>query len=225
MMGVCFLLLQIKDVYALEKVLSFREKDGRFEYSLNQNRFMNFQDMQVGRQYEDSLLIRNLSQDQTFQLYLQILPRKQSSLSNTMLENISMQVYYGSDLLYDGKATGIDYSNDGINLQNQILLGSYSPLESKEIHVKVLLDKEISSQSYAIKEYQTNGQIIHSKTYEDVMSQIDWKFVMMYDHTTQRVPLRSGDDSDIGKYIILGGLSLIGLFIVLTHKQEKASEC
>lgn len=157
-------------VQAKENKLYFTEKGNRLYYEsrlIDENIFMKHTNMLPGDNYEDELIIENGTKT-TYTLYFKIVPKDQSAKANELLENISMRITIDGKLVYNGKATGLDYTETGIDLQEAILLGDFAPAKK----AKMLVETELS------EEYVNNN----SET-----SYIDWSFYAQYDDS--KVPV------------------------------------
>lgn len=204
---VCTLLCGVVNVSSDEiKVLTLREGDGSFEYSLDENKFMDFQTMLPGETYHDNFGVINECKDKEFDVYFQIIPIDQSSIADELLEHITMEITYGDEVLYKGRATGKSYDVGEKNLQNQILLGTYKPREAKNLDVIIRLDEEIDE--------KLTG----------VTSRIDWEFTIVYDDIPVPVtPPKTGDRTDMVSYIVMGAasISVILLMVLLINKRKE----
>lgn len=204
---VCTILCGVANVNSDEiKVLTLREGDGGFEYSLDENKFMDFEDMIPGGTYHDNFGVINECKDKEFDVYFQIIPVEQSSIADELLEHISMKITYGDEVLYTGRATGKSYSVGEKNLQNQILLGTYKPREGKNLDVIIRLDDEID------------------KELTGITSRIDWEFTIVYDDIPKPVnPPKTGDNTDMIGYLVMGAasISVILLMVLLINKRKE----
>ena len=146
--------------------LSFHEEHGRMVFNAvrgaDENWFMSDLHMVPGGEYSYSLSINNKS-EKTNALYMQAVPRSQTSALDELLHYLSMKVYYKGELLYEGTAMGHDYpsgSGNHTTLHNVIALGVFTPQDIENIQVEVTLDKNLPLE------------------YAGLLTNIDWKFMI-----------------------------------------------
>jgi alternate signal-mediated exported protein, CPF_0494 family len=144
-------------------MLYFEEKNGLMEFTPVRGNdeywFMSQLNMIPGGNYEHVLEIENRSKE-PYDLYMQAIPLQQDAKLNQLLEHITMKVFHGSDLIYDGTALGKEYPGSLINLQNVIYLGEYTPGHADQIQVALTLDKDTHLE------------------YSNLLTKIDWKFMV-----------------------------------------------
>ena len=111
-------------VEATSSRLYFTESEDRLYYDgeLLDDTFMYHTDMVPGSNFSDELIIEN-GTGTTYTLYFKVVPREQSEEANELLENITMRILLDGKVIYEGRASGLDYTGDGINLQNAVCLG------------------------------------------------------------------------------------------------------
>lgn len=145
----------------------YREGDGTVEEG---NWFMSFTDMVPGGVYRDLLNIENASKKE-WNLYMRALPREQEAIKDELLEKIAMTVWYKTpDMeretkLYEGTAMGsaflTDEGNaDGADGMRAVYIGNYDAGETGYIRVELTLDPNLENR------------------YADVLSKIDWQFMV-----------------------------------------------
>ena len=204
----CLLTAYILPVYAKEvKTLYFEEKNGKMTWNNvrgdDGNWFMSFTNMVPGGKYEDQLNIENGSK-KTYALYMQVIPLQQDQKRDELLELISMKVSLGNKLLYEGTASGKEYSSG--NLQNVIYLGTYKAGEKDNIQVNLELDKNVGLE------------------YCDLLTKIDWKFMVTEinhpDNPKEINAPKTGDESNISIYIVLMGCAAIGIIMILCFRKK-----
>lgn len=178
--------------------LEFSSNDGKLYYNtdaFNKETFMNHTDMTPGKEYEDILNIENNSNN-TYKLYMKAIEQEQSDLADELLDNIIMQVYLDGNLIYDGKARGLDYNSSGVNLQESIYIGEYDPNKKQVITVNTMLDS----------------------SYENIdnhdLSYIDWQFYASYDEEVIPINPNTGDFS-IKRVVLICISSLIILLVLI----------
>lgn len=161
--------LTIIPVYAKENKLYFTEKDNRIYYDsilLDEDLFMKHIEMVPGDSYIDELIIEN-GTNTKYTLYFKVLPREQSAAANELLENIIMKIKLDETIVYEGKATGLDYNSQGVDLQKAILLGEFTPSKSSKMVVETKLSE------------------MYSNVNLNELSYIDWSFYAEYDGSNQ----------------------------------------
>jgi len=121
--------LSVLSVQARENKLYFTEENNRLYYEsklIDEDIFMKHIDMTPGESFTDELLIEN-GTNTKYTLYFKVVPREQSAEADELLENIIMKIKLDEEIIYEGKATGLDYTEQGIDLQKAILLGDFTP--------------------------------------------------------------------------------------------------
>lgn len=152
-------------VFAKENKLYFTESDDRLYYEsklLDENVFMKHLDMVPGDTFVDELIIEN-GTNTKYTLYFKVNLREQSSEANELLENIIMKIKLDDEVIYDGIATGNDYKNQGVDLQNAILLGDFSSKRNAKMIVETKLSEDYDNTNF------------------NDLSYIDWSFYGQYD--------------------------------------------
>ena len=167
LMGLVFivgLFIFSKDVNAANK-LYFTKSGDRLYYNsgkINDETFINHQDMIPGKKYTDELIIENGTKTD-YTLYFKINERDQSEELEEFLDHIEMKIYLDGKLMYEGLVKGLDYTKDGINLQRALNLGMCRPNEEHKMVVETTLELE------------------YSDTTEREESWIDWEFYAVYE--------------------------------------------
>ena len=152
-------------VYDRENRLSYVPiRDEKGEPADPDNWFMSFTDMVPGGRYYDQMTVQNTTRNRRAKIYMCIDPRQQSSLKDELLENVSMQVLFNGEELYQGKVTGAEYADGEGNLQKLIPLCYLRPGESGEIRVIMQLNKDIG--------LDENGKC----PLAEQLAKIDWEF-------------------------------------------------
>ncbi len=152
-------------IYDRENRLSYTPiRDEKGEPVDPNNWFMSFTDMVPGGRYYDQMIVRNTTKNRRAKIYMCINPRQQSSLKDELLENVSMQVLFNGEELYNGKVTGAEYADGEGNLRKLIPLCYLRPEESGEIRVIMQLNKDIK--------LDENGKC----PLAEQLAKIDWEF-------------------------------------------------
>ena len=194
----------ITPVSALENKIFFSTDGDRIYYDsllIDENIFMKHLDMVPGKFYTDELVIEN-GTDIEYKVFFKV-----GAVSDELLDNIFMKIYLDDTLIYDGVATGVDYLDNGVNLQNAIFLKSMSSGARSTMRVETSLSKEYSN----INNYD--------------ISSIDWSFYAQYgDDDAQEMIPKTGI-AYAEKYPILS-LSIISfvVFMVLFFSIKRKKE-
>jgi hypothetical protein len=183
--------------------LFFEEVDGYMRYTpviTGDSWFKSHLNMIPGGDYEDTLLIENLSK-KSYKLYMQVIPIEQAPLPDALLELIHMQVYQDATMIYDGTALGKDYPSKLGNLHNVVYLGDYLPAKTDNLKVDLLLDKDTPME------------------YAGILSNIDWKFMVedMPEEEPKKPPVnppvllgapKTGDQTLFSHYLLVASAAL-----------------
>ena len=171
--------LCIISVEAKENKLYFTEENNRLYYEsklIDENIFMKHVDMTPGESFTDELIIEN-GTNTKYTLYFKIVPREQSAEADELLDNIMMKIKLDDNVIYEGKATGLDYTEQGIDLQKAILLGNFAPSKNSKMVVETKL-----SENYDNTEFSD-------------FSYIDWSFYAQYDDSEPPVEIIASPDT------------------------------
>lgn len=158
-------IIGIVPVLAKENKLYFKEDDNRIYYDsklIDENVFIKHDNMVPGESFSDELIIEN-GTNTKYTLYLKAVPKNQNQEANELLENIMMKIELDGKTIYEGKATGLDYNNQGVNLQKSILLGDFFPSKKSKMVVETKLSENYSDTDFNDSSY------------------IDWSFYAQYD--------------------------------------------
>ena len=201
--------LCIISVEAKENKLYFTEENNRLYYEsklIDENIFMKHVDMTPGESFTDELIIEN-GTNTKYTLYFKIVPREQSRDANELLDNILMRIKLDDKIIYEGKATGLDYTEQGIDLQKAILLGNFAPSKNSKMVVETKL-----SENYDNTEFND-------------FSYIDWSFYAQYDDSEPPVEIIASPDTMKNSFPFAFVFSviiiLIGLGIVKSAYKKK----
>ena len=156
-------------VNAKNNVLYFVKQGNKlvYESDIEENIFMQHLDMIPGSSYTDELEIEN-GTNTSYKLYLKVNEIEQNETADKLLDSIDMKVYLDEELIYDGKAKGIDYSNNGINLQNAIFLKEFESNDKSLLKAEVKLSEEYSNKN-------------------SVLSKINWEFYAQYENEQPQI--------------------------------------
>ncbi len=202
------LFLSINLVTAKENKLYFIEKDNKIYYDssyLGENVFMKHIDMIPGSEYQDELVIEN-NTNKEYSLYLKVKLKDQSIEADELLDNINMVIYLDDVEIYNGKAKGLDYIGNGINLQNAVLLKKFTKKQSSRLKVETSLSNDYSNIS------------------NNESSYIDWVFYAEYDNKTEEIVDVPNTNKDSFPVITIVSLTMcaigIGMVIYARKKQK-----
>ncbi len=165
--------LSVLSVQAKENKLYFTEENNRLYYEsklIDEDIFMKHIDMTPGESFTDELLIEN-GTNTKYTLYFKVVPREQSAEADELLENIIMKIKLDEEIIYEGKATGLDYTEQGIDLQKAILLGDFTPSKNSKMVVETKLSEN------------------YDNTELNEFSYIDWSFYAQYDDSKPPVEI------------------------------------
>lgn len=165
--------LSVLSVQARENKLYFTEENNRLYYEsklIDEDIFMKHIDMTPGESFTDELLIEN-GTNTKYTLYFKVVPRNQSAEADELLENIIMKIKLDEEIIYEGKATGLDYTEQGIDLQKAILLGDFTPSKNSKMVVETKLSEN------------------YDNTELNEFSYIDWSFYAQYDDSKPPVEI------------------------------------
>lgn len=197
-------------VQAKENRLYFTEENDRLYYEsklIDEDVFMKHMDMVPGSSYTDELAIENGTKIK-YTLFFKVVPKSQSAEADELLENIIMKIKLDDKVIYEGKATGLDYTNQGIDLQQAILLGDFEPSKTSKMVVETKL-----SESYGNTEFNES-------------SYIDWSFYAQYDNGKPPVEIVETPDtmSNSFPYTIVFSIIivLIGLGIIISARKKQS---
>lgn len=201
--------LCIISVEAKENKLYFTEENNRLYYEsklIDENIFMKHVDMTPGESFTDELIIEN-GTNTKYTLYFKIVPREQSAEADELLDNIMMKIKLDDNVIYEGKATGLDYTEQGIDLQKAILLGDFTPSKNSKMVVETKL-----SENYDNTEFND-------------FSYIDWSFYAQYDDSEPPVEIIVSPDTMKNSFPFAFVFSviiiLIGLGIIKSAYKKK----
>lgn len=128
--------------FAAGNVVYIYEADGKIYYDSERfdDRFMIHENMVPGGQtYTDVLTVEN-GTSKGYDIYFKISAENNSAKADNLIEHIEMKIYLDGDLFYDGKARGLDYRSQGVDLSDAVKIGTFNPGDSKEMRVETYLD-------------------------------------------------------------------------------------
>ena len=199
--------LSVLSVQARENKLYFTEENNRLYYEsklINEDIFMKHIDMTPGESFTDELIIEN-GTNTKYTLYFKVVPRNQSAEADELLENIIMKIKLDEEIIYEGKATGLDYTEQGINLQNAILLGDFTPSKNSKMIVETKLSEE------------------YENTNLGELSYIDWSFYGQYENSTPIIinPNTKSDRENHSLWLLFGLVTLTILLIGIVKRNQE----
>lgn len=204
--GLAIFMLCFLPVQAKENKLYFTEDNNRLYYEsslIDENVFMKHLDMVPGSSFSDELVLEN-GTNTNYTLYFQVKSKEQSSNANELLENILMTIKLDDKVIYNGKATGLDYNNDGINLQNSILIGNIEPSKKSKMIVETTLSKD------------------YANTNNEDLSYIDWTFYAKYGDEVSEIVESPNTMKNSFSYIFVFSIIIILMgFMVIVYAVKK----
>lgn len=128
-------------VFAAENKVYIYEADGKVYYdgALFDDRFMIHENMLPGSSYTDYLVIEN-STSKDYEVYFKIEAEDNSVKADELLEYIEMEISIDGTQYYDGKAKGLDYRDQGVDLSDAVLIRRFNAGTSATMKVDTYLD-------------------------------------------------------------------------------------
>ena len=189
--------------------------------------------MLPGSSYTDELIIEN-GTSTTYRLFFKVIEKNQSDVSNNLLDYINMKIYLDDSLIYDGKVKGLDYNNNGVNLQEAIEIGDFP------------------GGRRAVMKAETTLSTDYNNPEDNDFSEIDWQFYAEYDEKEEPTPdskptptpdskptikpierdvpkktpgkVQTGMLTNVAIYSIVIGVSALILFVILYLKRYNNKE-
>ncbi len=194
----------VEPIGASENILRFVDEDNNLYYDseiFDDDIFMNRLNLISGETNNDVLLIENKTDD-TFNLYFRIIDNGYSEEDKELISNTTMKIFVDNEIIYDGYIDGKHY-DDGINLNNSVSVGEFTPDSSKEIRVVTEVDSDYVG-------VEANATI-----------QVDWEFYAEIDDAILPINpiILEGIDHNIIILIIWGiALIVIGIMFFRIRK-------
>ncbi len=194
----------VEPIGASENILRFVDEDNNLYYDseiFDDDIFMNRLNLISGETNNDVLLIENKTDD-TFNLYFRIIDNGYSEEDKELISNTTMKIFVDNEIIYDGYIDGKHY-DDGINLNNSVSVGEFTPDSSKEIRVVTEVDSDYVGA-------EANATI-----------QVDWEFYAEIDDAILPINpiILEGIDHNIIILIIWGiALIVIGIMFFRIRK-------
>ena len=195
-------LLFIVNVNAQDKIIKLVTKDDKvvYESNLDEDVFINHLSVGPGESYTDSLRITNESGKQV-KLFLKVKLLEQSASADNLLDNITMKVYLDNNLIYNGKAKGLDYNSLGVNLQNAVELKTYNSGDSSILKVETGIAYEFDDPDADLSKFRF---VLYGQ-YDDKSEEI--------------IPVPITDDYTIPYWVISLIICLVGVGMVIISKK------
>ena len=202
----------VSPVFAAENIVYIYEEDGKIYYSGSQfdDRFMIHENMVPGGEtYTDELKIEN-GTSKAYDIYFKITAENNSAKARNLIEHIDMELSIDGVKFYDGKARGLDYRGEGVDLTDAVKIGYFEPGRSVTMTSKTFLDA----------------------SYEDInnpdTSRTHWHFYIVDEEKVdpdnpvkpeEVVPNPKTEDDFTPWFFVLLGIS-IALFIFITVRER-----
>ena len=128
-------------VFAAENKVYIYEADGKIYYdgALFDDRFMVHENIAPGNSYTDYLVIEN-GTSKDYDVYFKIDSDDNSVKADDLLEYIEMEISIDGTSYYDGKAKGLDYRDQGVDLTNAVLIKRFNAGDRSTMKVDTYLD-------------------------------------------------------------------------------------
>ena len=128
-------------VFAAENKVYIYEADGKVYYdgALFNDRFMVHENIAPGNSYTDYLVIEN-GTSKDYDVYFKIDSDDNSVKADDLLEYIEMEISIDGTSYYDGKAKGLDYRDQGVDLTNAVLIKRFNAGDRSTMKVDTYLD-------------------------------------------------------------------------------------
>ncbi len=178
----------------------FKEDKDQLLYdgtAINKDIFMNHDNLVPGEVFTDELLIEN-GTEKTYTLFLKVIPVEQSSAADELLDKITMNIKLDEETIYSGKATGLDYTSQGINLQDAIELGEFAPSKKSKLVVETKLSED----------YDNTSNVISTK--------IDWSFYGQLNDSKNAYEIMEAPNTLMNKSTVLAVVSIIAILVGLS---------
>lgn len=201
-------------VFAADNTVYIREADGKIVYEASDGfneRFMYHEGMTPGGEvYTDYLNIEN-GTSSDYDIYFKITAENNSIKARNLIEHIEMKIYIDDVIFYDGKARGLDYRAQGVNLTDAIKIKSFASGESIRMKVETRLDT----------------------TYEDInnpdTSKTKWHFYVTGEEPNPDDPVEPEEIPQVPKtyddftpwfFVLLGASIILFIFITIRERAE-----
>lgn len=201
-------------VFAADNTVYIREADGKIVYEASDGfneRFMYHEGMTPGGEvYTDYLNIEN-GTSSDYDIYFKIMAENNSIKASNLIEHIEMKIYIDDVIFYDGKARGLDYRAQGVNLTDAIKIKHFASGESVRMKVLTHLDE----------------------TYEDInnpdTSKTHWHFYVTSEEPDPEEPVepeevppapKTNDDFTPWLFVLLGASIILFIFITVRERSD-----
>ena len=130
-------------VFAEENVVSIVNEDGKIVYNAADGfdeRFMYHEGIVPGGEtYTDYLTVRN-DTSSNFIVYFKITTEGNTVKANELIDYINMKIYIDDAIFYDGKARGLDYRSQGVNLTDAVEIREFAAGDAVTMKIETSLD-------------------------------------------------------------------------------------
>ena len=208
-------------VFAAENKVYLYEADGKVYYNgaLFDDRFMIHENMAPGDSYTDNLVIEN-STSKDYEVYFKISANDNSVKADDLLEYIEMEISLDGELYYDGKAKGLDYRDQGVDLSNAVLIKRFNAGEKATMKVDTYLDVNYGT---GINFDSNSGD---DTSISGLISKTQWTFYVV--DVTKPKPVkpepvnpRTNDDFSPWLFVIFGASFAILIVLILMERKSK----
>ena len=205
----------VAPVSAIEdNTVYIREADNKVVYEAADGfdeRFMVHEGMTPGGEtYTDYLVVENGTSND-YDIFFKVTSENNTIKANNLIEHIEMRIYIDDELFYDGKARGLDYRAQGVNLTDAIKIKHFASGESVRMKVLTHLDE----------------------TYEDInnpdTSKTHWHFYVTTEEPDPEEPIepeevppapKTNDDFTPWLFVLLGASIILFIFITVRERSD-----
>lgn len=198
-----------------ENTVTIIESNGQIVYNAADGfdeRFMVHEGMVPGGEtYTDYLTIKN-DTSKGYEVYFKITSDNNSAKASNLIDHIEMKIYIDDTLFYDGKARGLDYRSQGVDLTDAVQIQFFNPGQSVRMKIESYLDTAYSDIDNPDTSRTRWHFYVTGETEPDPDDPIEPEEVIPNPHT---------EDNFSPFFIVLLGTSLAFL-IILTLRERSA---
>ncbi|MBR5670020.1 hypothetical protein IKX12_02995 [Candidatus Saccharibacteria bacterium] len=213
-------------VFAAENKVYIYEADGKVYYdgALFDDRFMVHENMAPGDSYTDYLVVEN-GTSKDYEVYFKISADDNSVKADDLLEYIEMEISIDGTAYYDGKAKGLDYRDQGVDLSNAVLIKRFNAGDRATMKVDTYLDANYGSGI----NFDTNSG--DDTSVSGLISKTQWTFYIVDvtepkpddDEPIKPTPVnpKTNDDFSPWFFVIFGASLAILIVLIIVERVSK----